>query len=92
MVACKPRLSVWGYGEKIFPFPLLAIFSPFPQTESLFTGYQIEAFGAYFSHMLLRAHALLTKTLISYKHETKYSLKNQLCFNMPTPKKEIVKK
>ena len=26
------------------------------------------------------------------KHETKYSLKNQLCFNMPTPKEEIVKK
>ena len=26
------------------------------------------------------------------KHETKYSLKNQLRFNMATPKKEIVKK
>ena len=23
-----------------FPFPLLAIFSPFPQTESRYTGYQ----------------------------------------------------
>ena len=68
MVACKPRLSVWGYGEKIFPFPLLAIFSPFPQTERLFTGYQMEAFKAYFSHMLLRAHAppLLKHLLVKH--------------------------
>ena len=91
MVACEPKLSVWRCGEKILPLPLLAIFSPFPQTESLFTGYQMEAFEEYFSHMLLQAHALPNKTLI-IKHETKYSLKNQLCFNMPTPKKEIVKK
>ena len=41
------RLSVWGKGEKIprsgkgkgVFSPLLVIFSPFPQTESLFTGY-----------------------------------------------------
>ena len=65
MVACEPKLPVWRYGEKILPFPLLAIFSPFPQTESLFTGYQMEAFEEYFSHMLLREHALSTKTLIS---------------------------
>ena len=65
MVACEPRLSVWRYGEKILPFPLLAICSPFPQTESLFTGYQMEAFEEYSSHMLLRAHALPNKTLIS---------------------------
>ena len=51
--------------KKIFHFPLLEIFSPFPQTENLFTGYLMEAFGAYFSHMLLRVHALPTKTLIS---------------------------
>ena len=65
MVACEPKLSVTRYGEKILPFPLLAIFSPFPKTESLFTGYQMEAFEEYFLHMLLRAHALPTKTLIS---------------------------
>ena len=65
MVAREPKLPVWRYGEKILPFPLLAIFLPFPQTESLFTGYQMKAFEEYFSHMLLRAHALPTKTLIS---------------------------
>ena len=27
------------YRLSLFPFPLQAIFSPFPQTESLFTGY-----------------------------------------------------
>ena len=37
------RLFVWGKGEKIaegtpFLFPLHEIFSPIPQTESLFTG------------------------------------------------------
>ena len=30
--------SLFGYRVKKFPFPLLAIFSPFSQTESLFTG------------------------------------------------------
>ena len=42
----RPSVSVWGEKiarrgkEKASPFSLLAIFSPFPQTESLFTGYQ----------------------------------------------------
>ena len=159
MVAC----------EQAF-FPLLAIFSPFPRTENLFTGYQMEGFEAYFSPssktqgLLIGARKLvffwhqseartaatvwnwsgktlspgallavlsfssfhiyfsprldfpspplsapgsprmishtcyyermpspLTHSLI--KQETKYSLKNQLCFtDMPTPKTEIVKK
>ena len=65
MVACEPKLPVWRYGEKTLPFPLLAILSPFPQTESQFTGYQMEAFEKYFSHMLLRAYDFPTKTLIS---------------------------
>ena len=54
------KLSVWGKGEKIarsggkgkgkrllsFPFPLFAIFSPLPQTESLFTGYENPRFAS----------------------------------------------
>ena len=90
MVACEPKLSVWGYGEKIFPFPLLAIFSPFPQTESLFTGYQIAL--EHISHTCNYERMPSPLKHLLLKYETKYSLKNQLCFNMPTPKKEIVKK
>ena len=42
------------------------------------------------SHLILvefirtnRAHAFPTKRLISFRHGTKYSLRNQLCFNIP---------
>ena len=41
MVACEPKLSVWGYGEKIFPFPLLAIFSPFSTSRLYYYYYYI---------------------------------------------------
>ena len=43
IIACEQALCFWTGIKKIarrgIPFALLAIFSPFPQTESLFTGY-----------------------------------------------------
>ena len=37
--AVERRSQMFVYRLSPFPFPLLMIFSPFPQTESLFTGY-----------------------------------------------------
>ena len=37
--AVERRSQMFVYRLSPFPFPLLAIFSPFPRTESLFTGY-----------------------------------------------------
>ena len=71
MVACEPKLPVWRYGEQILPFPLLAIFSPFPQTESLFTGYQMEAFEEYFSHVTMDKRMPSPLRHLLVKHETK---------------------
>ena len=51
------RLHVWGRGGSPFHFPLLAIFSPLPQTDSLFTGYRSQ--GSTSSLRVSRAAAML---------------------------------
>ena len=76
--------------KKIFHFPLLEIFSPFPKQRDCSQGIKWKPLE-HISHTCYYECMPSPLKHLLVKHETKYSLKNQLCFNMPTPKKKIIK-
>ena len=82
------RLSVWGKGEKI-PMrgkgkglfsPLLVIFSPFPQTDSLFLFPLLEIFSPFpQTESLFTGYHFLNKTIDMCSREIIFTLKLIVC-------------
>ena len=82
------RLSVWGKGEKIprrgkgkgVFSPLLVIFSPFPQTDSLFLFPLLEMFSPFpQTESLFTGYHFLNKTIDMCLREIIFTLKLIVC-------------